>query len=131
MSFQQKLTEDVRAKIALFGDIDKRAVINVVDVEHIYEVPLEIEKEGLPNIVIEALGLEDKVHEPDISEWTRMVERLKSLNNSVKIAIVGKYVELPDAYISINEALKHAGIVNDTNINIEYVNAESLEGTSL
>ncbi|HOA40150.1 MAG TPA: CTP synthase [Halanaerobiales bacterium] len=124
----KKLTEDVRAKIALFGDIDKRAVINVVDVEHIYEVPLEIEKEGLPNIVIEALGLEDKVHEPDISEWTRMVERLKSLNNSVKIAIVGKYVELPDAYISINEALKHAGIVNDTNINIEYVNAESLEG---
>lgn len=77
------------------------------------------------------MGLEDKVHEPDISEWTRMVERLKSLNNSVKIAIVGKYVELPDAYISINEALKHAGIVNDTNINIEYVNAESLEGTSL
>lgn len=74
------------------------------------------------------MGLEDKVHEPDISEWTRMVERLKSLNNSVKIAIVGKYVELPDAYISINEALKHAGIVNDTNINIEYVNAESLEG---
>ena len=131
MSFQQKLTEDVRAKIALFGDIDKRAVINVVDVEHIYEVPLEIEKEGLPNIVIEALGLEDKVHEPDISEWTRMVERLKSLNNSVKIAIVGKYVELPDAYISINEALKHAGIVNDTNINIEYVNAESLGGISL
>lgn len=124
----KKLTEDVKAKIALFGDIDKRAVINVVDVEHIYEVPLEIEREGLPDIVIEALGLEDRVHEPDLAEWIEMVEKLKNLSKTVNIAIVGKYVELPDAYISVNEALKHAGIVNDTRVNIKYVNAEMLEG---
>lgn len=96
--------------------------------EHIYEVPLEIEREGLPDIVIEALGLEDRVHEPDLAEWIEMVEKLKNLSKTVNIAIVGKYVELPDAYISVNEALKHAGIVNDTRVNIKYVNAEMLEG---
>src|SRR5690554_5612127 len=120
------LNQEVRDKIALFGDIDKRAVVNVVDLDHIYEVPLAIEKEGLPGIVIEKLGLAEKVNEPDLEDWSKMVTKLKNLSQAVTIAIVGKYVELPDAYISINEALKHAGVINDANINIKYVYAEDL-----
>ncbi|MFP4016111.1 MAG: CTP synthase [Halanaerobiales bacterium] len=123
----RELSQDVRDKIALFGDIDKRAVVHAIDVNHIYEVPLSLEKEGLASIVIEKLGLQDKVHEPELEQWTEMVGKMKTLSSSVTIAIVGKYVELPDAYISINESLKHAGVSNDTNVEIKYVYAEDLE----
>ncbi len=121
------LSQEVRDKIALFGDIDKRAVVDVIDVDNIYEVPLSLESEGLDSIVIEKLGLEEKVHEPDIEDWRKMVKKMKRLSKEVTIAIVGKYVQLPDAYISINESLKHAGVANDTNINIKFVYAEDLE----
>ncbi|MFW6022031.1 MAG: CTP synthase [Halanaerobiaceae bacterium] len=122
------LSQEVRDKIALFGDIDKNAVIHAIDVNHIYEVPLTLENEGLANIVIDKLRLENKVHEPNLKEWEKMVSKMKNLSQTVTIAIVGKYVELPDAYISINEALKHAGVTNDTNVEIKYVYAEELEG---
>ncbi|MEJ6951156.1 CTP synthase [Natronospora cellulosivora (SeqCode)] len=124
----REIGEDVRSKIALFGDIDKRAVIHAIDVDHIYEVPLSLEKEGLANIVIEKLDLGDKVHKPDLVEWKKMVSKMKSLSQEIRIAIVGKYVELPDAYISINESLKHAGVTNDVNIDIKFIYAEDLEG---
>lgn len=124
------LTQEVREKIALFGDIDKNAVVNVVDVNHIYEVPLKIEKEGLASIVVEKLGLESIVHDPDLVEWIELVEKMKNLSRSVTIAIVGKYVQLPDAYISINEALKHAGVANDTCVKIKYIFAEDLESAN-
>lgn len=90
-------------------------------------MPLELEKEGLPSIVVEKLGLEAKVHEPDLDEWVELVEKMKNLSRSVTIALVGKYVQLPDAYISINEALKHAGVANDTCVKIKYILAEDLE----
>jgi CTP synthase len=121
------LTQDVKDKIALFGDIEKDAVVNAIDAPHIYEVPLRLEKEGLPDIVIEKLNLQDKVHEPDLTEWQAMVDKMKKLEKKVKISIVGKYVELPDAYISINEALRHAGVVNNAAVEINYVYAEDLE----
>ncbi len=121
------LTQDVKDKIALFGDIEKGAVVQAIDASHIYEVPLRLEEEGLANIVIEKLGLEDKVHEPDLTEWQAMVDKMKQLDKKVKISIVGKYVELPDAYISINEALRHAGVVNNADVEINYVYAEDLE----
>jgi len=124
----RELSQEVRDKIALFGDIDKRAVVSVIDVNHIYEVPLSLENERLDTIVIEKLGLEDKVRKPDMEDWKEMVKKMKRLSKEVTIAIVGKYVELPDAYISINESLKHAGVTNDANINIKFVYAEDLEG---
>lgn len=124
----RELTQEVKDKIALFGDIDKEAVIQAVDANHIYEVPLRLEEEGLATIVIEKLGLEERVHEPDLREWQEMVDKMKNLNHKVRIAIVGKYVELPDAYISINEALKHAGVANDCGVEIKYIYAEDLEG---
>src|SRR5690554_542144 len=122
----RKLNQEVRDKIALFGDIEKAAVVNTVDVPNIYEVPLSLEEEGLPNIVIDKLGLKTKVHQPELDDWQAIVAKMKDLKKVVKISIVGKYVELPDAYISINEALRHAGLVNDTKIKINYVNAENI-----
>ncbi|MFW5991587.1 MAG: CTP synthase [Halanaerobiaceae bacterium] len=124
----RELTQEVKDKIALFGDIEKKAVIQVVDANHLYEVPLNLEKEALDIIVIEKLGLEGKAHEPDLKDWKHMVEKMKNLNRKVTIAIVGKYVELPDAYISINESLKHAGVANDACVEIDFIYAEDLEG---
>ncbi|MFW6264695.1 MAG: CTP synthase [Bacillota bacterium] len=123
----RELGQEVRDKIALFGDIEKKAVIHAIDVNHIYEVPLSIEKEGLPSIVIEKLGLKEKVHQPELEDWKQMVDKMKNLDKEIRIAIVGKYVELPDAYISINESLKHAGLENDVNIDIKFIYAEDLE----
>ena len=122
------LSQEAKDKIALHGDIDKRAVVQALDANHIYEVPLMLEKEGLANIVIEKLSLESKVHQPDLTEWREMVAKMKNLENKVVISIVGKYVKLPDAYISINESLKHAGVANDCDVEIRYIYAEDLEG---
>ncbi|HKL13863.1 MAG TPA: CTP synthase [Halanaerobiales bacterium] len=121
------LTKEVKDKISLFGDIEKGAVIQVVDAEHIYEVPLMLEREGLAEIVIKKLEIEEKVQKPDLDEWKNMVKAMKKLSKKITIAIVGKYVELPDAYISISEALSHAGVVNDSEVEIKYVYSEDLE----
>ncbi|AZO93904.1 CTP synthase [Iocasia frigidifontis] len=123
----RELTREVKDKIALFGDIDKDAVVQVIDADHIYEVPLLLEEEGLASYVIDKLGLKDKVHAPDLNEWCEMVKKMQKPGGKVKISIVGKYVELPDAYISINESLKHAGIANNADVEINYVYAEKLE----
>ncbi|MFW6238589.1 MAG: CTP synthase, partial [Halanaerobiales bacterium] len=123
----RELTQEVMDKIALFGDIEEEAVIEAVDADHIYEVPLSFEEENLADIVLEKFKLEDEVHPPDLEDWRKMVRKMKNLTGEVTIAIVGKYVELPDAYISINEALNHAGVINDCDVNIEYIYAEDLE----
>ncbi len=124
----RELTQEVKDKIALFGDIDKEAVIQVVDADHIYQVPLELEKEDLAHIVIDRLKLQKKVEKPDLGKWRKLVDNICNLDEEVRIAIVGKYVELPDAYISINEALKHGGLVNNSDVKIEWIYAEDLEG---
>ena len=121
------LTKEAKDKIALFGDIEKEGVIQEVDVDNIYEVPLLVEEEGLADIVIDKLALTEKVSEPDLTEWKELVSKMKNLEKRVTIGIVGKYVELPDAYISINEALNHAGITNNTEVEIKLLYAEDLE----
>jgi len=123
----RQLTQETKDKIALFCDIEKEAVIQCVDADYIYEVPLMFQKEKLAEIVIDKLDLHKRAGQPDLTEWKQMVTKIKNLQNEITIAIVGKYVELPDAYISINEALKHAGLVNNTDINIKWVYAEDLE----
>ena len=97
----------------------------------IYEVPLMMQKEGLDKIVLEKLEMDYRP--AHMEEWERMVHRIKNPANKVKIAVVGKYVELPDAYISVTEALHHAGIYNSTDVKIKWVNAEEIEkeGTDL
>ncbi|MCX7714229.1 MAG: CTP synthase [Clostridia bacterium] len=115
-------------KIGLFCNIPGDCVIQNLDLETLYEVPLALEKEGLAKIVCKRLGLEDR--KPDLAEWQEMVNIVKSLmtdkEKTVTISLVGKYVSLHDAYISIVEALKHGGIANYTNVNINWVNSEDL-----
>ncbi|MFW6308773.1 MAG: CTP synthase [bacterium] len=121
------LTQEVKDKVALFCDIEEKAVIQVVDADHIYEVPLMLKEENLDDIVIESMGLSAQAHEPDLEEWEKLVYKIKNRSQALTIGIVGKYVELPDAYISIVEALDHAGIVHDHEVNIKWIYAEDLE----
>ncbi len=125
------LTKEVKDKIALFGDIEKKAVIQLADADNIYEVPLFLKDEKLDDIVIEKFELKSKVAVPDLDKWKNMIKNMKDRNNKVKIGIVGKYVELPDAYISINESLDHAGVANDAEVDIELIYAEDLEDGSI
>lgn len=122
---ENPLSKEMEEKLALFCDIDKDAVIQAVDAASIYELPLMLEKEGLDDIVVERLHL--KCGKADLTEWREMVEKVKNPTGSVNIALVGKYVELPDAYMSVVEALRHAGIYFRHTINVIWVSAEELE----
>ena len=122
---EHPLSRDLRAKIGLFCDIDERAVIPNLNADTLYEVPLLLEAEGLDDIVIRRLGL--NCQEADMTEWRKIVERIKHPVHEVTIALVGKYVALPDAYLSVVEALRHAGIANEAHINIKWIDSEILE----
>ncbi len=120
------LTQEVKDKISLFCDIDKEAVIEARNVDCIYEIPLVMEKEGLADITLKKFGLKSKIDRPDLSEWEAMVDKMKNLTETTCIAMVGKYVELKDAYISIVEALQHAGVAIDTDIDIKWIHSEDV-----
>jgi CTP synthase len=114
----------IRRKIALFCDVDPEAVISAMDADSIYEVPLTLREQGLDTMVIERLQL--TCGEPDLAEWTSFLEHRRTIAAEVDIALVGKYVQLPDAYLSVIEALSHAGIHHDHKVNVHWVDAESL-----
>ncbi|HWI54073.1 MAG TPA: CTP synthase [Desulfobacteria bacterium] len=122
---EMPLSKDMEEKLALFCDIKKDAVIQAVDASSIYELPLAMKNEGLDDIVVERLGL--KCHEADMSGWVEIVDKIKNPKVRTTIAIVGKYVELPDAYMSVAESLRHAGLYHDSAIDIKWVNAMDLE----
>ncbi|MBA2850707.1 CTP synthase [Methanococcus maripaludis] len=119
------ISEKIKDKLALFCDVEKEAVIECKDARTIYEVPLNLEKEGLGKLVTEKLNLRDST--PDLTEWRAIVDRIINPMNEITIGIVGKYVELKDSYMSIMEALGHAGAKNDTKVNIAWINSEELE----
>ncbi|WP_350343571.1 CTP synthase [Proteinivorax tanatarense] len=121
-----KLNDDIKDKIALFCDIDKKAVIENGDVDTIYEVPLTLEEQGFGDLITTKLKLTERCQIPNLSKWKSMVEDIKGLSKKVKIAIVGKYVELPDAYLSVAEALSHAGIYHGYEVDIKWVQAEDI-----
>lgn len=121
---EYELTEDMKAKMALFCNVPKDCIIQNMDAETLYEVPLMLEKEGLADITCRHLGIENVV--PDLTDWKQMVAREKSREGSVKIALVGKYVELHDAYISIVESLYHAGIHHGIEVEIVWTNSEEV-----
>jgi len=121
---EQPLSADMKEKISLFCNVDKDCVVQNLDAETLYEVPLMLEEEGLAKIVCRKLHID--CTSPDLEEWKQMVEREKNPQGSVKVALVGKYVELHDAYISIVESLKHAGIYHQTEIEIDWINAEEV-----
>ena len=118
------ISPELKEKIALFTDVDARAVISCVDAPHLYYVPLNLRDEGLDRLVVEQLGLEPEP--PQLDEWIALVERLKSATGTVRIALVGKYVQLRDAYLSVVEALRHAATYHGRNLEIVWVDAETL-----
>lgn len=118
---EKPLSREMKDKIGLFCNIDGESVIQNLDAPTLYEVPLMLHEEGLDKLVIKKLGIDAK--DIDLTEWKAIVDRLKNLKHRVKIALVGKYVELHDAYMSVVESLKHAGIYNDAEVEIDWVNA--------
>ncbi|MBX5436128.1 MAG: CTP synthase [Alicyclobacillaceae bacterium] len=118
------LSLEVKRKIALFCDTDVDSVIEARDAEIIYEVPLMLHAEGLDDIVLKHLHM--SAPEPDLTEWTQMVERIRHLHHKVRIAVVGKYVALPDAYASVVAALNHGGYENDAHVEIAWVHSEDV-----
>ncbi|MFZ5590760.1 MAG: CTP synthase [Bacillota bacterium] len=123
---EKRFSRELADKIALFCDTDRDAVFQAVDAPSIYEVPLMLEEEGLADKVISRLGL--SCQQPDLAEWHNMVQRMKNLSRTVTIGLVGKYVALPDAYFSVAEALRHAGLYHGAAVNIKWINSEELEG---
>ncbi len=119
------LSNDLKKKIALFTNLEPDHVIAARDVKTVYEVPLMFCREGLDQILLDLLNLPHLKR--DLSRWERLVSRIKNPTATVQIGIVGKYVELPDAYKSLNEALVHGGIANDVSVELVYINAEELE----
>jgi CTP synthase len=125
---EHPLTHDLRDKIALFCDINSREVIENKSSANIYQVPLILKEEGLDKIVLEKLGLPQK--EANLHEWEKMVDKINNLREKVTIALVGKYTALKDAYLSVIEALRHAGIYNDVQVEIRWIEAEQIEKVS-
>ena len=118
---EKPIPDDLKRKIGLFCNVDPDAVIQNLDAENLYEVPLMLHEEGLDTLVCRKLDLNCSAI--DNSEWSSMVNRIKTLSKKVTIGLVGKYVELHDAYISVVEALNHGGYVNDTNVEIKWINS--------
>jgi CTP synthase len=125
------VSEEIRDKVALFTDVATEAVIPAPTAETIYEVPLLFEKEGLGDLLVRDLGLGEMAKPPDLAAWRALVERIKKPKPELDVALVGKYIELPDAYLSVSEALKHAGWANDRAIKIRWVDSESLTPDNL
>ncbi len=121
---EQPLSQEMKDKLALFCDIDKNAVIEAVDADTLYEVPLLLQEQGLDDYVCRHLGL--PCGKSDMTEWKALVDKIKNLQETVRIAIVGKYVQLHDAYLSVAEALYHAGYANNADVDIKWVNAEEV-----
>ncbi len=120
------VSAEVREKIALFTDVAPEAVIPAETAETIYEVPLQFEDQGLGDLIVRELGLAERASPVDLDAWRTLVERIKRPKPSLEIALVGKYIELPDAYLSVTEALKHAGWAQERDIVMRWVDSEAL-----
>jgi CTP synthase len=121
---REELSPDIRDKIALFADVDSGAVVASPDVRDVYLVPHVLRDEGLDRLVCEKLALETRP--PDLAEWDELVERIGQREEHVEIALVGKYVKLHDAYLSVHEALKHAGVHHGARVSVRWVDAEHM-----
>ncbi len=125
---EHTISKEAKDKLALFCNVDAECVMENIDCDSLYEVPLLLEKENLAKIVCKKLKIDDCI--PDLSDWIEVIEKQKNLEKFITVGLVGKYVELHDAYISIVEALKHAGIHTNTDVNVKWINAEEIENLS-
>ncbi|MDQ1143532.1 CTP synthase [Bacillus sp. SORGH_AS 510] len=119
---EMPVSQDMKDKIALFCDIDAKAVIECQDADTLYSIPLALQEQNMDQIVCDHLKLQTK--EAEMTEWKQLVDRVLNLSNKTRIGLVGKYVELQDAYISVVEAMKHAGYAFDADVEIKWINAE-------
>jgi CTP synthase len=126
---EKSLSEDLRKKVALFCNVEAGAVVESIDVSTIYEVPVRMQKEMLDTTVLRKLGL-PQGNEPALEEWKMFLHKLHNPVHQVKIALVGKYVELADAYKSISESFVHAGVANDAHVNLKYIQSEDINETN-
>ena len=122
---EHELSEDIRRKVALFCNVANDSVIQSIDVSTIYEVPLLMQKEGLDQVVLNKLNIPTN-KKVELKPWKEFVEKVKKPEHTVTIGLVGKYVELPDAYKSIVEGFIHGGAVNNTKVNLKYIHSENL-----
>lgn len=122
---EQPLSRELKDKIALFCDIGKEDVIEVIDADSIYQVPLMLEEQGMAEIVSDCLGLPTRT--PDLEEWKKLVDVYFHPKRSARVAVVGKYVDLKDAYMSIGEAICHGGLAHEANVDVSWIDAEDLE----
>jgi CTP synthase len=120
----EPLSDDIREKIALFADVDSHAVVGCPDVPDVYFVPEVLQAEGLDALVCGKLGLDCRLAE--LGEWQELTDRSRELDGEVEIALVGKYVKLHDAYLSVHEALKHAGVHHGSRVRVRWVDAENM-----
>ena len=127
---EHPLPESDRAKIALFCNVRKEAVISALDAESIYEVPLQYHAEGLDDEVLQAFGITDAPR-PDLARWQDIAERIHNPEGEVTIGVVGKYTGMKDAYKSLTEALVHGGLANRVKVNIKWLDAEEFEGSEV
>ncbi|MEY8434230.1 CTP synthase [Streptococcus hyointestinalis] len=126
---EQPAGQNIKNKLAQFCDVAPEAVIESLDVDHIYQIPLNMQAQNMDQIVCDHLKID--APKADMTEWTAMVDKVMNLEKKVKIALVGKYVELPDAYLSVVEALKHSGYVNDVAIDLKWVNANDVTSENI
>ncbi len=124
-----EITAEMKEKISLFCDVDKDAVIEAADTETVYEIPLVFEQEGLADLVVRRLHLPQS--DANMDEWRGLIRRIKQPAHSIKVAVVGKYTGNGDAYMSIEEALKHGGIECDSRVEIEWIESDTLEESGL
>ncbi len=123
------LPRSVKAKIALFCDVEEEAVITAKDVDTIYELPVTLHNEGLDEAIVQRLNI--WTGQPNLDRWERVVATVKNPGDRVRVAMVGKYTDLTESYKSLNEALTHAGIAHEVAVDIEYVDSDKLEGSAL
>jgi CTP synthase len=122
---ERPLSDALKQKISRLCDVPPEAVVNAADAANIYEVPLVLHEEGFDGYLCDLLGFDQQ---PDLTEWERLVERVEAATGTVRVGIIGKYVSLPDAYLSVVEALKHGGFHHGTQIDVDWIQAEEVEG---
>jgi CTP synthase len=121
------ITDALKRKISLLSDVDVEAVVSAPDADSIYEIPLVLHAEGLDDYLVRHLRLEGKTEKPDLTEWRALVERIRSPRRKVRIAVVGKYINLPDAYLSVTQALQHAGFHHKVEVEVVWCASDELE----
>ncbi len=121
------LSPEIRKKIALFASLPSEAIVSACDVEDIYQVPLTFRAQGVDDFILDHFGAQAPA--PDLSSWKEPIERAEKATRTVRIALVGKYVQLADAYLSVSEALRHAGALKDARVQIDWIDSEHLEAT--